>query len=126
MNLPHKYGGLWLLAAIALIAVVAFAACKDDRGGGKPPPPAAGERREGGELTVQSYEFASLDPHFSSFAQDISLQRMLWRGLFSLDKDNVPQPSMAAAAPEVSSDGKNYTVTLREGLTWSDGNDLKA
>ena len=126
MNLPHKYRWLWLLAAIALIAVVAFAACKDDKGGGKTPTPAAGERREGGELTVQSYEFASLDPHFSSFAQDISLQRMLWRGLFSLDKENVPQPAMAAAAPEVSDDGKTYTVTLREGLKWSDGDDLLA
>ena len=126
MNLPHKYRWLWLLAAIALIAVVAFAACKDDKGAGKTPTPGAGERRQGGELTVQSVEFASLDPHFSSFAQDISLQRMLWRGLFSLDKENVPQPAMAAAQPEVSGDGKTYTVTLREGLKWSDGDDLLA
>ena len=126
MNLPHKYRWLWLLAAIAVIAVVAFAACKDDKGAGKTPTPSAGERRQGGELTVQSHEFASLDPHFSSFAQDISLQRMLWRGLFSLDIDNVPQPAMASAQPEVSSDGKTYTVTLREGLKWSDGDDLLA
>src|SRR3989304_5473705 len=126
MNLPHKYRWLWLLTVMAVIAVVAFAACKDDKGAGKTPPPAAGERRQGGELTVQSVEFASLDPHFSSFAQDISLQRMLWRGLFSLDKENVPQPSMAAAQPEVSDDGRTYTITLRDGLKWSDGDTLLA
>lgn len=130
MKLPHSTRWLWLLAAMAAIAVLAFAACEEDEGGGKTPGPGetppTGERIQGGELTVQSVEFASLDPHFSSFAQDISLQRMLWRGLFTLDIDNVPQPSMAAAAPEVSEDGKTYTITLRDGLMWSDGDDLLA
>ncbi|MGH9197400.1 MAG: peptide ABC transporter substrate-binding protein, partial [Acidimicrobiia bacterium] len=77
-------------------------------------------------MTVQSFEFASLDPHFSSFFEDISLQRMLWRGLYTMDSDNIPQPAMAASSPEVSADGLTYTVSLREGLKWSDGDDLTA
>ena len=126
MTIPRKSRWLWLLVAMAVIAVVAFAACKEDKGGGKTPTPTEGERIQGGELTVQSFEFASLDPHFASFAQDISLQRMLWRGLYSLDTDNVPQPSMAAELPTISDDGKTYTMTLRDGLLWSDGEPLTA
>ena len=121
-----------LLSLVAIGALLAFAACggDDDGGGAEETPagesPAAGERIDGGEMTVQSVEFASLDPHFSSFAQDISLHRMLWRGLYTLDIDNVPQPSMAEGDPEVSADGLTYTVTMKEGLTWSDGDDLLA
>ncbi|MDO8691487.1 MAG: peptide ABC transporter substrate-binding protein [Dehalococcoidia bacterium] len=126
MKRPPRLRWLWLLAAIAVIAVLAFAACEDDEGGGKTPTPGAGERIQGGELTVQSFEFASLDPHFASFAQDISLHRMLWRGLYTLDTDNVPQPSMAAEMPTISADGKTYTITLRDGLLWSDGQPLTA
>lgn len=121
-----------LLSFVAIGALLAFAACGDDDDGDgeETPAPAegspSGERIDGGELTVQSVEFASLDPHFSSFAQDISLDRMLWRGLYTLDIDNVPQPAMAESEPEISADGLTYTVTMKDGLTWSDGDDLKA
>lgn len=117
---------LWLLALAIGITVVAFAACEDEEEEGPAEtPPAAGERIEGGKLIVATVEPDSLDPHFSSFSQDISLDRMIWRGLYTLDRDNVPQPSMAAAAPEIS-DGTVYTITLKEGLQWSDGDDLLA
>ncbi len=119
-----------LLSLAALGALFAVIACGDDEkkpvGDTDTPTPAAGARIDGGEITVQSQEFASLDPHFSSFAQDISLHRMLWRGLYTLDIDNVPQPSMADGAHQVSADGKTYTVKLKEGLKWSDGDDLLA
>jgi oligopeptide transport system substrate-binding protein len=127
MEQLKKARWLWMLAALLSIAVLAFAACEDEEeeeGPGETP--AAGERIQGGELTVASVEPDSLDPHFSSFSQDISLARKLWRGLYTLDRDNVPQPSMAAAAPEISEDGTVYTITLREGLQWSDGDDLLA
>src|SRR5574341_949520 len=111
-----------------LLLVATFAACGDDDGGtaGEGSLAGGGERIDGGELTLQSLEFASLDPHFSSFLEDISLERMLWRGLYTLDVDNVPQPAMASAAPTVSDDGLTYTIKLREGLKWSDGDDLTA
>ncbi len=124
-----------LLAVFAIVALAAFAACGGDDdddggddGGGTPTATEglSGKRIDGGDLTVQSVEFASLDPHFSSFAQDISIQRMLWRGLYTLDIDNVPQPSMADGEPKLSADGKTVTVALKSGLTWSDGDDLLA
>jgi len=126
-----RFGCLRLLPAlVTLLAVGALVACRGDddgTGGDQAPTPAgAGERIQGGELTVQNFEPASLDPHFSAFFQDISLERMLWRGLYTLDIDNVPQPAMAKSAPEVSADGLTYTVSLRDGLKWSDGDDLTA
>ncbi|MDP2949543.1 MAG: peptide ABC transporter substrate-binding protein [Chloroflexota bacterium] len=118
--------GLFLAALMAALAVLAVACEEEEPAVTGTPTAAAGQRIQGGTLTVQSFEFASLDPHFSSFAQDISLHRMLWRGLYALDKDNAPQPSMAAALPTISADGKTYTIKLRSGLKWSDGQPLTA
>src|SRR3972149_4349431 len=125
MNLPRKYRWLWLLAAVAAVAVVAFWACKDDEGK-EGETPTGGERIDGGTLTVACVEGDKLDPHQSSFATEISFERMLWRGPYTLDKGDIPQPAMAAELPDISDDGLTYTITLRDGLLWSDGDDLKA
>ena len=114
-----------VLRALLLAAVAALVALLGGRGHSTAADPGS-QSTQGVELTVQGVEFASLDPHFSSFAQDISLHRMVWRGLYSLDIDNVPQPAMADGPPQVSADGKVYTIELKEGLLWSDGDDLKA
>jgi len=119
----------YLLSLVALGAVLAFAACGSDNektSGTASPGGGAGERIQGGTLTVQNLEFQSSDPHFSNFVQDISLERMLWRGLYTLDKDNKPQASMADGDPTISADGLTYTVKVKEGLKWSDGQPLTA
>ena len=120
----------YLLSLVAIGTVLAFAACGggDDNGTEKSPGGGTGaaERIQGGTLTVQNLEFQSSDPHYSNFVQDISLERMLWRGPYSLDKDNKPQPAMADGMPKISTDGKTYTVTLKSGLKWSDGKPLVA
>jgi oligopeptide transport system substrate-binding protein len=72
-----------------------------------------------------------LDPHRSSFAADISVERMLFRGLFQLDKDGKPAPAMATELPTtqnggISADGKTYTIKLKPGLKFSDGSPLTA
>lgn len=120
-----------MIAVFAIVALAAFSACSDDDddGGGDDggtETPVAGKRIDGGEMTVQHIEPASLDPHFSSFGQDISVQRMLWRGLYSLNTENEPVPSMADGDPTISEDGKTFIVKLKEGLLWSDGDDLLA
>ncbi len=129
-----KHWRLVLSTAVALTVMAGFIACGDDDNGGGSTSgattaggsPSGDQRKQGGTLTVQSNEFQSLDPHYSNFAQDISMDRMLWRGLYTLDKDNTPQPAMAASKPTVSADGKTYTVKLKSGLKWSDGKDLVA
>src|SRR5215218_2501667 len=70
-----------------------------------------------------------LDPHRSTYAADISIERMLFRGLFQLDKDAKPVPALAVDLPTqqnggISADGKTYTVKLKPGLKWSDGSPL--
>jgi len=132
MSLSRKWR-LPLLMLVALAAMLAFAACGDEEGGdggeespGATDEPAAGERVDGGILRVQAVEPASLDPHFSSFASDIHLQRAIWRGLYSLNGENEPQVSMASDFPDISADGTVYTITLNEGLLWSDGEPLTA
>ncbi len=80
----------------------------------------------GGSITIQGLQFQSFDPHYSGFSQDIAVERMVWRGLYRLDKDNKLQPEMAASQPTVSSDGLTYTVKLQSGLKWSDGTPMTA
>ena len=122
---------LLLLPLLAVAAVAAFSACGgDDSAATKTPAgattPAAAQRIKGGTLTVGTVEGDKLDPHQSSFATEISLERMLWRGAYTLDKDDKPQPAMAASLPKISTDGKTFTITLKSGLKWSDGKPLTA
>ena len=137
MSLP-KIRWAYLIMALIAVFALGLAACGDDDDVEETPTP-GGEtdaptdapdvgdgRADGGELTLATIEGDGLDPHFSSFASDISLQRMIWRGLYTLDADNVPQPAMAAAAPVLSEDDTVYTITIRDGLLWSDGDDLTA
>ncbi len=76
-------------------------------------------------ITVQSTEPQFYDPHRSNFAQDITIARMVWRGLYQLNPETAaPEPAMAADMPQLS--GNVYTVKLKDGLTWSDGQPLTA
>ena len=116
----------WKLVCLAaLVGVLAFAAAcgDDDSSSGTPTSGSSGTvtAQKGGEITIQYVEQESFDPHWSQFAQDIGLERMAWRGLYRLDENLKPQPEMAAAAPQVSSDGKTYTIKLKSALKWSDG-----
>jgi len=130
MSLSKRWR-LPLLMIAALAAMLAFGACSDDDDEGdggdtSSPSAAAGERIDGGTLTVHAIEPQSIDPHFSSFAQDISFERMFWRGLYSLDIDNQPVPAYADGEPEISADGTVVTVNLKPGALWSDGEPLTA
>lgn len=79
-----------------------------------------------GTITIAGTPFDSWDPHYSSFGQDVDHFYMVWRGLYQFDKDMVPTPSMAAGLPVISNEGRTYTVALRPGLLWSDGQALTA
>jgi oligopeptide transport system substrate-binding protein len=123
-----------LLTLVAVLGLFALAACGDDDEGdgdgdgetsaAATTPAGDGERIDGGTLTVHHIEMQSLDPHFSSFAQDISFDRMVWRGLYSLNIDNEPVPAYADGDPEISEDGTVFTIALKPDLAWSDGDDL--
>lgn len=127
---PTFLVGILAILAIALLMV----ACGDDdddsgNSGGADATAtqgSGGAAKKGGSITIVYPEPESFDPHYSSFAQDIGVQRMVFRGLYTLDKDLKPQPEMAASMPAISADGKTYTVKVKPGLKWSDGTALLA
>jgi oligopeptide transport system substrate-binding protein len=87
-------------------------------------------RRQGGELRLSAPIPESLDPHVQvNTIADLPVNRMLYRGLYSLDTDNnvVSEANgIATGPPEFSGDGRTVTVRINDGLRWSDGDDLRA
>ncbi|MFN8558841.1 MAG: peptide ABC transporter substrate-binding protein [Dehalococcoidia bacterium] len=72
-----------------------------------------------------------LDPHKSQFAQDIAMERMMWRPLFWVDEQGAAVPSVAKEMPTqqnggISADGKTWKITLKDGQKFSDGSALTA
>jgi ABC-type oligopeptide transport system substrate-binding subunit len=80
------------------------------------------------QIVVQSGVPGSFDPHRVNFEQDIAIARMLWRGLYQLEatQDGGVQAVAAMAAGEPTINGNVYTVELKPGLKWSDGEPLTA
>jgi oligopeptide transport system substrate-binding protein len=87
------------------------------------------DRRQGGQVTLAVGFHGELDPHAANYLpEDDAVARMLWRGLYSLTADNRltdEQNGIADGPPQVSEDGLTVTVRMREGLSWSDGDDLR-
>ncbi|OAI38821.1 hypothetical protein AYO38_08910 [bacterium SCGC AG-212-C10] len=112
--------------------ILAFAAaCGDDddsSDGGTSPgnATASPQPKTGGEIVIQHRPFRSFDPHFTAFGRDISQQGMVFRGLYKLDINDKMQPELAASLPQISADGKTYTIAMKPGLKWSDGQPLTA
>ena len=66
-----------------------------------------------------------LDPALNSSVDGACLAANSFAGLYTYNAENVPVPACAEGY-EVSEDGLTYTVTLKDGLKWSDGTDLTA
>jgi oligopeptide transport system substrate-binding protein len=121
---------------MALVAIIALglAACgDDDEGDGETPTPdgtdaptATPEPVAGGEITVRITEPEFLDPHIADFSVDITIIQMVTRGLYDLLPGGELRPAYASGPAVVSDDGLVYTVPIRDGLTWADGEVLDA
>ncbi len=69
-------------------------------------------------------EEGSLNPYsYQTGYPGWSLMTLVYDTLFYPDLNNEPQPWLAQEA-KVSPDGKNWTLTLRKGLRWHDGQPL--
>jgi peptide/nickel transport system substrate-binding protein len=121
-----------------LVAAVAIGACGggddngDDGGGGGGSSEAAPAARTGGEATFAYASFPDyLDPALSytvagwQALADTNLPLLTYKRA-SGEEGAKLIPALAEAMPEVSDDGKTYTLTLREGLKYSDGSEVKA
>ena len=66
-----------------------------------------------------------LDPALNSSVDGACLAANSFSGLYTYDENNKTVPACAEGYT-VSDDGLTYTVTLKDGLKWSDGSDLTA
>jgi peptide/nickel transport system substrate-binding protein len=110
-------------AAVSCVAVLAIVAC----GGGS-----GGEGREGGSATVlmgTAPDF--LDPQEGYTTQSAEATWITYTPLLTYrhasgEKGGELIPGLAKALPRVSRDGRTYTLTLRNGLVFSNGRRVKA
>jgi peptide/nickel transport system substrate-binding protein len=74
----------------------------------------------------------SLDPQFGYTTQSAEATWISYLGLLTYAHSSNPQtggsviPALATALPTISSDGLTYTMTLRKGLVFSNGQPVKA
>ncbi len=57
---------------------------------------------------------------------DMDLSRIIFSGLLKFDKDLNLIPDLASDMPEISTDGREYTIRLKENISWHDGVNLNA
>ena len=78
---------------------------------------------DGGTLRfISEGAIDTLDPQGTSWLVDFRVIECLFEPLLRANPaSGVLEPAAASALPVVSSDGRTYTFTLRDGATWSNG-----
>jgi peptide/nickel transport system substrate-binding protein len=86
----------------------------------------AGEPQSGGELIIGlNEEPPTLDPHASPSASTFIITSSVTESLLHLTSERELAPSLAESW-EASADGKSYTFTLRQDVTFHDGEPFNA
>ncbi|WP_420329413.1 peptide-binding protein [Paenibacillus gorillae] len=84
----------------------------------------------GGTLTVSTFsDIVSVNPLFVQDTASGDINYLLYAALYNLDRSGniVAEPwSLAAGLPEISEDGKTYTIKLKNNAKWSDGQPITA
>jgi peptide/nickel transport system substrate-binding protein len=68
----------------------------------------------------------TLDPHFAYDTLSTAACRLLYDGLLDYDYDGEMIPSLAAALPEISKDGRVFRFELRDGIKFHNGREITA
>jgi peptide/nickel transport system substrate-binding protein len=116
----RKLGLVLLTLGLAGGSSIALAACGSSSGS------------EGGTLKVSYASFPDyLDPQFSYTAEGWSAMYNTYIPLLTYahaedEEGSKVIPGLAESLPEISDDGKTYTLNLRKGLKYSDGTPVKA
>jgi peptide/nickel transport system substrate-binding protein len=127
-------------AILALTLAVVVAACgsssSSSSGGSSGSSSGGGSSsasgKEGGTISIVLGTAAdSLDPGVSYTTQGAEADWIVYTPLLTYKHVNGTaggelQPGLATALPTISPDGKTYTMTLRQGLKFSDGKPVKA
>ncbi|MHC5229467.1 peptide ABC transporter substrate-binding protein [Enterococcus sp. LJL99] len=75
---------------------------------------------------MSASELTSLDTSVMLDFPDAIVQTAAFEGLYSLDEDDKTIPAVAKELPEISEDGKTYTIKLREDAVWSNDDPVTA
>lgn len=117
----------WSLLSVSVALALVVTACQG--GPTAPTTQAGGDQPDpNGELvTNMGSEPDTIDPQKESFVGEVGVTMKVFEALMTADiKTGKPIPAAAKDQPKVSSDGKEYTYTLRDGLKYSDGSPLTA
>ena len=119
----RKLGRLLLLALVAALAGLVLVACGSS---------SSSSGTNGGTATVLMGTAPDyLDPQEEYTTQGAEANWISYTPLVTYKHENAPSgndviPGLATALPTISSDGKTYTMTLRKGLVFSNGQPVKA
>ena len=98
----------WIVAAVLFTLGLTQTACQPERSSTR--------------LTVASAgRIASLDPAQASTYGTLQLLNALGDTLYTKETDGTLQPQLAAAAPQISADGRTITIPLRRDVLFHDG-----
>jgi peptide/nickel transport system substrate-binding protein len=135
-----------LIALLAAVSAVALAACgggssssssspsttSEPESEGESTPPAEGEGNEGGTLKGAYTSFPDyMDPQISYTAEGWTAMRPVYVPLLTYKAAAEAEgseiiPGLAKELPKVTNGGKTYTLFLRPGLKYSNGEPIKA
>ncbi|GAC1325489.1 MAG: ABC transporter substrate-binding protein [Chloroflexota bacterium] len=83
--------------------------------------PASSAPKQGGTAVIAvDADPETLNPGLTTSNVTGDIQAKVFEGLVWLDQNYTPQPDLATAW-HISPDGKTYTFSLRQGVTWHDG-----
>jgi oligopeptide transport system substrate-binding protein len=118
-----------VLAVLLAVAAAALVACNSDGGGNEG---ATNELAPDQELRIRiAGDPSTLDPQLAAYAEEISVVKQLFTGLFTYDEDLNVVPALALEVPTtanggISEDGLTYTINMRDDAVWSDGTPVTA
>lgn len=124
----------WFMLFVLVVVALALAAC------GSTPTTPAGDQEEGGaeESAVPADDGGpvtvrigwagspdSLNPGVGVLSESYSIYELVYDSMYQLNLDGTYAPELAESV-DVSDDGTVWTFTLRDGITWHDGEPLTA
>ena len=123
LNLKKSKFSLLLTMSLATSVFLAACGSSDDKASdsGSSSEDVAQELR-----VLESAEIPSMDSIMAEDTVSFTMLNNVNEGLYRQDQDNSLIPGVADGEPEVNEEGTEFTVKLKEGLTWSNGTALTA
>jgi oligopeptide transport system substrate-binding protein len=115
-----------LLLAVPLSFALILSACSSDDPEGSDPSDSAAPVVKGGAFSVSSSEPEAFGPTSNCYSSDCSqIINLVWTSLLKVDPETSEQKLEMAESIE-SEDGQNWTIKLRDGFTFHNGEPVDA